>query len=118
MSDLIANTTTVRQAANVLCQRDVRLTAHASASTAARLLDESALETGEIVMLLRGSGGRFALNLTGAVIWDALQEPQTLNSLVDVTLRAFPDAPRDQLEHTTTLFVDELVRLDLVDVVA
>jgi hypothetical protein len=55
--------------------------------------------------------------LTAAVIWDALQEPQTLTSLVEVTSSAFLGAPRDEIERSTALFIDELIRLDIVDVV-
>lgn len=67
----------------------------------------------EMVIVDLGTGNYFSLNATGARIWDALANHQTLDALATDLAEQF-DAPRDVIERDALELVSELLQRGLL----
>lgn len=51
----------------------------------------------DLLIMHRESQDTLMLNSTATAIWEALKWPQSVDSLVDLLLEAFPEQPREKL---------------------
>ena len=70
---------------------------------------------GEAVILSLTSGQYFGLNEVGARIWNLIQEPKTVGSVLDAVLDEY-DVALDQLERDLFALLEQMVVNDLIEV--
>ena len=70
---------------------------------------------GEMVLLDMNSENYFGLDEVGTAIWQAMQEKETLQEVLDVLLEQY-EVESDVLEKDLSNFVDKLVESELVKV--
>lgn len=68
----------------------------------------------EIVMMHPESGKYFALNPVASRIWELLEEPNSINDLVEKLLREF-DVTQEVCKTEVTVFVGEIIEKKLID---
>ena len=72
---------------------------------------------GEMVLLDMNSENYFGLDEVGTAIWQAMQEKETLQEVLDVLLEQY-EVESDVLEKDLADFVNKLVESELVEVKA
>lgn len=70
---------------------------------------------GETVMMHIDKGTYFALTGSGGQIWNALEEPATIEEVVSFIEREYDVSQVDNLEHVIGEFVGKLVEQGLVE---
>ena len=70
---------------------------------------------GEAVILDTAASEYYSLNEVGTRIWTLLQEPRTLEEIVDALLEEY-SVDRDRCEKDARALLDEMVDMDLIDV--
>ena len=70
---------------------------------------------GEMVLLDMNSENYFGLDEVGTAIWQAMQEKETLQEVLDVLLEQY-EVESDVLEKDLTNFVAKLVESELIEV--
>ena len=70
---------------------------------------------GEMVLLDMNSENYFGLDEVGTAIWQAMQEKETLQEVLDVLLEQY-EVESDVLEKDLANFVNKLVESELVEV--
>lgn len=70
---------------------------------------------GEAVILSLTSGQYFGLNEVGARIWNLIQEPKTVGTVLDAVLEEY-DVALDQLERDLFALLEQMVVNDLIEV--
>ena len=73
-----------------------------------RMVDQEAILVEPTTSLVVG------LSTTGALLWEFLENPHTVNEMVDLLQQNFSEQPRAQLESDAKIFVDELMRESLI----
>lgn len=68
----------------------------------------------EIVMMHPESGKYFALNPVASRIWELLEQPNSINDLVEKLLREF-DVTQDVCKTEVTVFIEEIMEKKLID---
>lgn len=74
----------------------------------------SELSARELVMMNLDKGAYYGLEAVGKTIWDALDQPRTVNELCDVVLATYSDVDRPTVEADMFVFLDELLKEELV----
>lgn len=69
---------------------------------------------GEEVILHRGSEKYFGLNEVGTRLWEALEEPRTVDELVATIAEEF-DVPEERSREDVETFVADLKAADLIE---
>ncbi len=69
----------------------------------------------EIVMMHPESGKYFALNPVASRIWELLEEPHTINELVEKLLREF-DVTEETCTNEVSVFIEEITEKKLIDI--
>jgi hypothetical protein len=70
---------------------------------------------GEAVVLNLKEGVYYGLNTTGALIWNLLQEPKTVNDILSALLQQY-DVEPGQCEQDLLALLHELATRDLIEV--
>jgi hypothetical protein len=70
---------------------------------------------GEVVILSLQSGQYFGLNEVGARVWTLIQEPKTVDAVLEVVLKEY-DVPLDQLERDIFTLLEQMVTNNLIEV--
>jgi hypothetical protein len=70
---------------------------------------------GEAVILSLKSGRYFGLNEVGARIWNLIQEPKTVSSVLDAILEEY-DVALDQLEYDVLALLEQMMANELIEV--
>ena len=65
-------------------------------------------------ILVGANGRQFGVNQVGVSIWDLLDEPRSLDELVDALLREF-DIPEARCREEAESFVGELLKQGLIE---
>ena len=73
---------------------------------------DGALEE-NLVMMHVENGKYFGLNTVGKCIWELLEQPKTLNEIVDSLLTTFEVTPEQCLTEVK-MFLDEMEKADVV----
>lgn len=77
--------------------------------------DLSPNTTGEVVILGLKDGMYFELNEVGARIWQLIQEPRTVRSVITALLEEY-DVPREQCEADVLSMAGQMIRRGLAEV--
>jgi coenzyme PQQ synthesis protein D (PqqD) len=72
---------------------------------------------GEAVILNMETGVYYGLNPVGAWVWDAVQTPRTVSSLIDGLIAEF-EVEADQAQQDLTALLEDLAAASLVEVKA
>ena len=70
---------------------------------------------GEMVLLDMNSENYFGLDEIGCVIWQALQEHQSLQAVYDILLEDY-DVEPEHLEKDLQIFVEQLKQAGLIEI--
>jgi hypothetical protein len=70
---------------------------------------------GEAVILSLKSGRYFGLNEVGARIWNLIQEPKTVSSVLAAVLQEY-DVALEQLEHDVFALLEQMIANELIEV--
>jgi len=73
---------------------------------------------GEAVLLSMRDGEYYGLNEVAASIWRLIQQPQKVGHVRDALLEEFEDIDAVECERAVLGFLNEMISLRLVDVVA
>ncbi len=70
----------------------------------------------EVVLFDSDNGAYFGMNLIGSRIWDLIEQPKTVDQVIQHLLLTF-EVPEVRCEEDVTGFLNQLVKKDLVEVV-
>jgi hypothetical protein len=68
----------------------------------------------EVVILNLRNGEYYGLNEVGAKIWNLIQEPRTLDSVVENIMRDYPEVDSEQCAADVREIVEQFIEADLV----
>ncbi len=67
----------------------------------------------ELVMMSVEEGKYFGLNAIGASIWEQLEEPKTIESIVNILLDKF-EVNQEQCEKESLDFISEMIKKNVI----
>jgi hypothetical protein len=70
---------------------------------------------GEVVILSLQSGQYFGLNEVGARVWNLIQEPKTVDAVIQAVLKEY-DVSLDQLERDLFTLLEQMITNKLIAV--
>lgn len=73
----------------------------------------SELSESEVVMLDMDKGTYFGCEGVAKTIWNALEQPRSIEELIAAVQADYPDAPGDVRDDVST-FLDQLIEADLL----
>ena len=76
----------------------------------------SGLSETEMVMMNIDKGFYYGLEEVAKTIWDALDEPKSVDAICDVVIDSYDDVDRATVEPDVLAFVGQLVREELIQV--
>lgn len=75
----------------------------------------TAERSGERVIALDADGETMiTLSPVGALVWEYLDEPRTIDAIVDHLASLFSDVPRDQLLEDASAFIAQMIETGLL----
>ena len=69
---------------------------------------------GELVMMSIQAGNYYSIGGIGMVIWELLDQPRTLDELVDAVVADY-DVERERCAADVAAFLDEILGLNLIE---
>jgi hypothetical protein len=87
-------------------------------SAVAAVKDQVSCEVGEETVILNvRSGEYFGLNAVGAMIWEWIQTPRTVQKVQGLLVSEFPEVPEEQLARDLMSVLEKLLEANLIETV-